>query len=276
MFVEQLQLRRSKSVTTSARVTTPIVDSTSTPYAYGHGYVNCTAAWRDVMTVSVAMRRDADSVSFDPNIAYGSPAYPLGTTSTSNVTKVRTTTTPTRWRISVRRRAAAGRHARIRCRRVRKRRRRRRHRLVLGEFRVGMLRGTRFERGMAQHRRGDREHPGAGTLYYSFGAEFGVRSRRFDQRRRPGVQPGVKSCRLHYALSPSSASIGRAPAAAARRRSAHRGGMRVDREQSASWLAVTSAWSGSGVASASATARRQMPGTTRCSANLNGQGNSSW
>ena len=64
------------------------VDPSSTPYAYGHGYVNCAGAWRDVMAYPTQCGGTRIPYLSNPNIAYGSPAYPLGTTSTANVAKV--------------------------------------------------------------------------------------------------------------------------------------------------------------------------------------------
>ena len=71
----------------------PYVDSSTSPYAYGHGYVNTTGGWRTVMAYNNACAAAGTSCTrvpyfSNPNLTYGSPASPLGTTSTSNNTQV--------------------------------------------------------------------------------------------------------------------------------------------------------------------------------------------
>jgi hypothetical protein len=64
------------------------VDSSSSPYPYGHGYVDCTESWRDVMAYPTQCGGTRIPYFSNPNMTYGTPADPLGTTSTSNVVKV--------------------------------------------------------------------------------------------------------------------------------------------------------------------------------------------
>ena len=65
----------------------PFVDNTTTPFAYGHGYVNSSKGWRTIM----AYRDACDSCRrlqywSNPNITYGGD--PMGTASTNNNARV--------------------------------------------------------------------------------------------------------------------------------------------------------------------------------------------
>ena len=69
------------------------VDSSTTPYAYGHGITDPAEAWRDVMAYNNACTAAGTSCTRIPyfsnaNMTYGNPAHPLGTTTTSNVARV--------------------------------------------------------------------------------------------------------------------------------------------------------------------------------------------
>ncbi|HEX7272555.1 MAG TPA: choice-of-anchor D domain-containing protein [Casimicrobiaceae bacterium] len=69
------------------------VDSTTTPYAYGHGWVDVNESWRDVMAYNnacAAVGKNCTRVPYfsNPNMTYGSPADPLGTTATADVVLV--------------------------------------------------------------------------------------------------------------------------------------------------------------------------------------------
>jgi len=64
------------------------VDSTTSPYAYGHGYVDCVEGWRDVMAYPTQCGGTRIPYFSNPNATYGSPADPLGTTATANVVQV--------------------------------------------------------------------------------------------------------------------------------------------------------------------------------------------
>ena len=71
----------------------PYVDPGTSPYAYGHGYAVPAAGWRTVMAYNNACSAAGTSCTripyfSNPNLTYGSPALPLGTTSTSDNTRV--------------------------------------------------------------------------------------------------------------------------------------------------------------------------------------------
>lgn len=65
----------------------PYVDSSTTPFAYGHGYINPPKTWRTIMAYG-------DSCSWCPRLQYWSNPYvtyngtPMGTVSTNNNTRV--------------------------------------------------------------------------------------------------------------------------------------------------------------------------------------------
>ena len=63
------------------------VDSTTSPYAYGHGYVDCIEGWRDVMAYPTQCGGTRIPYFSNPNMTYGSPPDLLGT-STSDVARV--------------------------------------------------------------------------------------------------------------------------------------------------------------------------------------------
>ena len=69
------------------------VDASTTPYAYGHGWVDVGQAWRDVMAYNNACAAIGVScvrIAYlsNPNLTYGSPPDPLGSTSTADVVRV--------------------------------------------------------------------------------------------------------------------------------------------------------------------------------------------
>jgi hypothetical protein len=69
------------------------VDAATTPYAYGHGYVNTNARWRDVMSYNNACAAVGVSCTripymSNPNVMYGSPASPTGTVAAADVARV--------------------------------------------------------------------------------------------------------------------------------------------------------------------------------------------
>jgi peptidyl-Asp metalloendopeptidase len=64
------------------------VDASTSPYAYGHGYVNCTQGWRDVMAYPSQCGGTRIAYLSNPNLTYGSPPYPLGTTTTADNVRV--------------------------------------------------------------------------------------------------------------------------------------------------------------------------------------------
>ena len=69
------------------------VDATSTPYAYGHGWVNVGERWRDVMSYNnacAAVGVNCTRIAYfsNPTMTYGSPAEPLGTAATADVVRV--------------------------------------------------------------------------------------------------------------------------------------------------------------------------------------------
>ena len=71
----------------------PYVDPGTSPYAYGHGLTDPAEGWRTVMAYNDACMAAGTScvrIPFfsNPNLTYGSPANPLGTTSTSDNARV--------------------------------------------------------------------------------------------------------------------------------------------------------------------------------------------
>ena len=69
------------------------VDPSTTPYTYGHGWVDVGEAWRDVMAYNNACAAVGVScvrIAYfsTPNLTYGSPADPLGSASTADVVRV--------------------------------------------------------------------------------------------------------------------------------------------------------------------------------------------
>jgi hypothetical protein len=66
----------------------PYVDASTSPYAYGHGYVDCTEGWRDVMAYPSQCGGTRIPYFSNPNMTYGSPPDPLGTTASSDVARV--------------------------------------------------------------------------------------------------------------------------------------------------------------------------------------------
>jgi hypothetical protein len=63
-------------------------DSTTSPYSYGHGYVDCTEGWRDVMAYPSQCGGTRIPYFSNPNMTYGSPPDPLGISTTSDVARV--------------------------------------------------------------------------------------------------------------------------------------------------------------------------------------------
>jgi len=69
------------------------VDAATTPYAYGHGWVDVGQGWRDVMaynTACAAYGVNCTRIAYfsNPNLTYGNPADPLGSTATADVARV--------------------------------------------------------------------------------------------------------------------------------------------------------------------------------------------
>ena len=69
------------------------VDAATTPYAYGHGYVNAMAGWRDVMAYNnacAAVGTSCTRIAYlsNPNVTYGSPATPTGSAATADTARV--------------------------------------------------------------------------------------------------------------------------------------------------------------------------------------------
>ena len=64
------------------------VDASTTPYAYGHGYVDCTEGWRDVMAYPSQCGGTRIPYFSNPNMTYGSPPDLLGLSSTADVARV--------------------------------------------------------------------------------------------------------------------------------------------------------------------------------------------
>ena len=64
------------------------VDATTTPYAYGHGYVDCIGGWRDVMGYPSQCGGARIPYFSNPNLTYGNPPSPLGVVTTADVTRV--------------------------------------------------------------------------------------------------------------------------------------------------------------------------------------------
>ena len=71
----------------------PYVDGSTSPYAYGHGLVDPGQGWRTVMAYNDACSAAGTSCTripyfSNPNLTYGNPPDPLGTTSTSDNARV--------------------------------------------------------------------------------------------------------------------------------------------------------------------------------------------
>ena len=69
------------------------VDAATTPYAYGHGWVDVGQGWRDVMAYNNACAAygvNCARIAYfsNPNLTYGSPPDPLGSTATADVARV--------------------------------------------------------------------------------------------------------------------------------------------------------------------------------------------
>ena len=69
------------------------VDSSTTPYAYGHGWVDVGERWRDVMAYNDACAAAGVSCTripyfSNPNQTYGSPRDALGSSSTADAVRV--------------------------------------------------------------------------------------------------------------------------------------------------------------------------------------------
>ncbi len=69
------------------------VDAATTPYAYGHGYVNANGGWRDVMAYNnacAAVGVSCTRIAYlsNPNVSYGNPASPTGNATTADTARV--------------------------------------------------------------------------------------------------------------------------------------------------------------------------------------------
>ncbi len=69
------------------------VDTATTPYAYGHGWVDVGQRWRDVMAYNNACAAygvNCTRIAYfsNPNLTYGSPPDPLGSSATADVARV--------------------------------------------------------------------------------------------------------------------------------------------------------------------------------------------
>ena len=64
------------------------VDPTSTPYAYGHGWVDCIEGWRDVMAYPTQCGGTRIPYFSNPGMTYGTPPDLLGTTTTADAARV--------------------------------------------------------------------------------------------------------------------------------------------------------------------------------------------
>ncbi|HKU86102.1 MAG TPA: M12 family metallo-peptidase, partial [Casimicrobiaceae bacterium] len=69
------------------------VDAATTPYAYGHGYVNASGGWRDVMAYNnacAAVGISCTRIAYlsNPNVSYGNPASPTGNATTADTARV--------------------------------------------------------------------------------------------------------------------------------------------------------------------------------------------
>jgi hypothetical protein len=69
------------------------VDAATTPYSYGHGWVDVGQRWRDVMAYNNACAAygvTCTRIAYlsNPNMTYGNPPDPLGSTSTADTTRV--------------------------------------------------------------------------------------------------------------------------------------------------------------------------------------------
>jgi hypothetical protein len=76
------------------------VDASASPYAYGHGITDASGGWRDVMAYNnacAAVGTSCTRIAYlsNPNLSYGNPPHPLGTTSTSDVVRVHNQNAPT-------------------------------------------------------------------------------------------------------------------------------------------------------------------------------------
>ena len=63
-------------------------DASNSPYAYGHGYVDCSQGWRDVMAYPSQCGGTRIPYFSNPNATYGSPPDPLGVSSSADVVRV--------------------------------------------------------------------------------------------------------------------------------------------------------------------------------------------
>ena len=72
------------------------VDASTTPYAYGHGFVNCTQGFRDVMAYPTQCGGTRIAYLSTPLLTYGSPASPLGTAATADNVRVHNSNAVTR------------------------------------------------------------------------------------------------------------------------------------------------------------------------------------
>jgi peptidyl-Asp metalloendopeptidase len=64
------------------------VDASTTPYPYGHGWVDCAEGWRDVMAYATQCGGTRIPYLSNPNMTYGSPPDPLGNASTADNVRV--------------------------------------------------------------------------------------------------------------------------------------------------------------------------------------------
>jgi hypothetical protein len=69
------------------------VDAATTPYAYGHGWVDIGQGWRDVMAYNnacAAYGRNCTRIAYlsNPNVFYGNPPDPTGSSSTADTARV--------------------------------------------------------------------------------------------------------------------------------------------------------------------------------------------
>jgi len=69
------------------------VDAATTPYAYGHGYVNTNGGWRDVMSYNnacAAVGISCTRIAYlsNPSVVYGNPASPTGNATTADTARV--------------------------------------------------------------------------------------------------------------------------------------------------------------------------------------------
>ena len=179
------------------------VDSSTSPYAYGHGYVDCVEGWRDVMAYPTQCGGTRIAYLSNPNLTYGSPPDPLGTTTTADNVRVhnQNAVTVANFRLAVHKRwlhvyACAG---------QRQRWRRRRHRLVQRDRRRGLRLECRGEWSWLAISAGSGT-TGSGTLNYSVAANAGL-------ARTGTITVGGQAFTVNqaagcsYSLSPTSASF---------------------------------------------------------------------